>query len=137
VSDQLVRFADWPERLVEFIESRRHARFEWGVNDCCLFPADAVLAMTGTDRAADLRGHADEFSAMRVVRDAGGLPSLLASRLKERTVIWLAQRGDVVCATLDGRETAGIVAGNGDWCTPGVERLVFRPMSEVTRVFEV
>jgi hypothetical protein len=51
------RFANWPERLAAFLESRRVSPKQWGVNDCGLFCADAIEAMTGVDMAEELRGH--------------------------------------------------------------------------------
>lgn len=41
--------------------------------DCCSFAADWVLARTGVDPAADLRGaYADERGALRLIRRWGG-----------------------------------------------------------------
>lgn len=47
-------------------DARRSVPFAWGSNDCRLFAADAVQAMTGVDHAAELR--------MRD-RRRGGLPA--------------------------------------------------------------
>jgi len=50
------RRADWPERLAAFLESRHETEKTWGYNDCGMFYADAILAMTGTDVGWELRG---------------------------------------------------------------------------------
>lgn len=131
----LVRRPDWPERLVEFIEGRRVRPFCWGVNDCCLFAADGVLDMTDVDLAEGLRGYTTARQASARVRKAGGMEAL-ASALTPKSS-GFASRGDVVLVTLDERETFGLVCGNGHWCGPGAEGLVFRPMSEVVKVFGV
>lgn len=131
----LKRRHDWPERLIEFIESRRRMPFEWGRNDCALFAADAVEAMTGEDLAKKWRGYKSERGALRRIKRAGGMRRL-AEGLPERPVGY-AQRGDVVLVEVEGRDTFGIVVGNGTWCAPGHNGLVFRPMSEVMTVFEI
>lgn len=51
----LRRFEDWPSRLSSYLEERRYAEFGYGTHDCCTFVGDAILAMTGTDIAADFR----------------------------------------------------------------------------------
>lgn len=129
------RFHDWPERLAAFIEARRARAFSWGRQDCALFAADAVLEMTGVDLAEGLRGYTSASGAAKRIKKAGSMRGL-ASALAEKHP-GLAQRGDVVLVELEGRETFGIVAGNGYWCAPGLDSLVFRPMSEVETVFEV
>jgi len=52
----MTRRVDWPERLAAFLESRRGAPKCWGSNDCGLFCADAIEAMTGVDPGWELRG---------------------------------------------------------------------------------
>lgn len=131
----MIRKDDWPERLAEFIDVRRERAFSWGSQDCALFAADAVLAMTGVDLAKKLRGYKTAAGATRRIKAAGGMRNF-ASALTEKHP-GLAQRGDVVLVTLDGRETFGIVAGNAKWCGPGADGLVFRPMDEVQTVFGV
>jgi len=66
-----MRAPDWRARLAAFIEARRATPFVWGAHDCCLFAADAVLAMGGPDVAAPLRGYASRFGALRRLRRAG------------------------------------------------------------------
>jgi cell wall-associated NlpC family hydrolase len=131
-----MRYRDWPERLVTLIEARRHRPFVWGENDCALFAADAVVAISGVDLAAAHRGtYSDEAGAVAAVAAAGGMRGLV-ERLSEKRA-GLAQRGDVVIADLEGRETFGIVVGGGFWCAPGPDGLVFRPMAEAVAAFGV
>jgi len=131
------RLPGWPELLAAFIDARRHMPFAWGSNDCALFAADAVREMTGVDFAADHRSHDSADSAARALAAVGGLHELAAACLPEREAVGLAQRGDVVMVPIDGRDTLGIVVGNGCWCAPGESGLVFRPMSEVPAAFAV
>lgn len=129
-----MRLPDWPERLAEFFESRRKAAFSWGQNDCCLFAADAVLAVTGEDPAKGRRTYSTERGAARVIAKAGGMRDLVPYQDKP---VGFAQRGDVVLAEQDGRQTLGVVAGNGMYAAPGAEGIVFRPMSEAIAAFEI
>lgn len=70
--------------------------FEWGVRDCCLWGADVAKACTGSDPAADLRGtYRTPLQAARLVRDAGGMASLLGARLSGRIAASDAIDGDV------------------------------------------
>ncbi len=129
------RHSDWPEKLAVFIEARRKRAFSWGQQDCALFAADAVHVMTGEDPAAELRGYRSASGAAKRIKQAGGMRAL-ASAFPEKHV-GLAQRGDLVLAEVDGRESFGVVVGAGVWCGPGADGLVFRSMSDVVAAFEV
>lgn len=125
-----------PNLLHAFIESRRETPFKWGENDCCLFAADWVLELTGVDHAEKYRGkYDDEKGAARIIKRRGGMRAF-ARDLKERSSVKLAQRGDVVLAVIDERETYG-VADMGVYFAPGLERLEARPLSEAVAAFEV
>ena len=48
----LLRRPFWGTReLEQFLLARRSVPFKWGANDCALFVADAIEAMTGVDFA--------------------------------------------------------------------------------------
>lgn len=126
---------DWPEQLAQFIDERRHAPFAWGTNDCALFAADAIERMTGVDLAKHLRGYKTERGALGKIRKVGGLRNF-AQDLTDKHP-GMAQRGDVVLANMEGRETFGVVVGGGVYAAPGPDGLVFRPMSEAVAAFGV
>jgi hypothetical protein len=130
-----MRLIDWTERFAEFLESRRHMPFAWGSNDCALFAADNVLNLTGIDYAEGLRSYDDAQGAATLISKAGGLASF-AKYLPQKPV-GLAQRGDIVLALCDGRETFGVVMPDNKWVAPGPDGLVFRDMTEALRVFAV
>ncbi len=136
---RLARPSGWPEALAELLTARHRAAFAWGTVDCCMFVADAVEAITGEDIAADLRGeYSDEAGADALLDSLGGVVALADARLSGRhEEPMLARRGDVVCVTLEGRETLGVVMGNGQWAAPGPRGLVLRPMAEVTLAWRV
>ena len=138
---RLARRADWPEQLAAYIEERRHVPFTWGVNDCATFAAGALarIAVAGTALGGLLPApwH-DEATAADALRQLGGMRGgcravLGAPVLGPRAA--LVGRGAVVCVRLP-QATLGVAAGNGRWCAPGADGLVWRPMSEVRRAWE-
>jgi hypothetical protein len=106
-----MRRHDWQMRLAAFAKERAAMPFEWGKNDCCLFAADAVLAMTGTDPAESLRGYASALAAQRLVDEAGGLRELVSQFLGGPVSPLMAAVGDVVLLENEGRDLLGICNG--------------------------
>lgn len=45
-TNKLTRRHDWEHRLNLFFEKKENEPFRWGKNDCCLFAAHAIRAMT-------------------------------------------------------------------------------------------
>lgn len=128
------RYPDWPERLAQYIDARRHAPFAWGVNDCAMFAADAVVALTGVDPVPSVRGTYDDArGAADLIDAAGGLRELVPLPAK---TVGHAQRGDIVLSDIDGRATLGVCVG-ADYAAPGDVGLVFRPMAEAVAAYEV
>jgi hypothetical protein len=115
------RYSDWESRLLEFIMSRAFTPFAWGKHDCSLFACDAVLAMTGTDIAADFRGrYTTKLGAAKVIREfvpSGQLSDLAEKRGGEKGLTEVgpraAQRGDIVLLATDQETALGIVALDG------------------------
>jgi hypothetical protein len=104
------RLPDWQDRLTLFIELRRSMAFAWGSNDCALFAADAVVAMTGVDFGAPFRGRYDDAAgAALALRDYGGGTLLRTfDRHLDRRAIAFAQRGDLAMA----RGAIGVIMGD-------------------------
>lgn len=102
-----MRAHDWEARLFAAVDAARATPFEWGAHDCALFVADAVLAMTGHDYAADLRGqYRTQSGALRLLADTSlraRLGALFAS-----IDVRMAQRGDVV---MDNTGALGVCLG--------------------------
>lgn len=100
---KLRRSHDWPTRLHAAFDARRKQPFEWGKNDCSIFAADLVLAMTGTDLAEQWRGsYSDALGAARILAKFGGTVSGLLDSIAANfgmtplISVKYAQRGDVV-----------------------------------------
>lgn len=68
------RLPDWQARLGALVTAAQNRPFEWGQNDCCLWGADVVCAITGRDVAAPYRGTYTTFEgAMNLLDKLGGL----------------------------------------------------------------
>src|SRR6185437_16001334 len=115
----MIRFPDWPIRLEQFLRESSTEPFQYGRHDCCVFVANAVLAMTGRDLAADVRGrYRSRKEALALAQDRTGTRSIRA--LIETLLCDLpevaprmAQRGDIVLVKRASDVSLGLVALNG------------------------
>jgi hypothetical protein len=136
----MTRVEDWPERLAAFIEQRRKMPFAWGSNDCALFAADAVCAITGVDLGEPFRGRYDDEASLRLHGLHGANAHLAAGdvsrAIRDMATAWLdgeispklAQRGDVVLVEHGGGESLAVCDGALS-AAPGRRGLVFLPRS--------
>jgi hypothetical protein len=123
------RLRDWQSRLQLCLAERWSLHFAWGSHDCALFGADCVLAQTGYDPAAGLRGtYSDAAGAARVIRDLGGLRAIAAARLGSEVTPLLAQPGDIGLVMSGGRECFAVCAGDA-WIAPSIDGLEHVPMA--------
>ncbi len=90
------RVPDWRLRLDAYLTSRLYMPFGWGVNDCALFAAGDVEALTGHDPASSLRGHCSALQAARFVRGSGGLAAIATAALGHPVRADEARQGDIV-----------------------------------------
>lgn len=121
--------------------------FKWGQNDCALFAADAIQAITGVDIADDFRGtYKSEKSAMKAIASVAGGSTLAdaaaycASKhgLEEHQYPLMAKRGDlVIVRNKDEKEIAGIVGLNGRPIAPGESGLVRFRITDVVRAWRL
>src|SRR4051812_20259826 len=131
----MTRFEDWPELLHAFLAERERVPFAWGGQNCVLFPADAVLAMTGIDHAAVWRGRRlTQRKAWRIARH--GVEALANAALGEPILPTLAQRGDVVSLEIEGRVSLAICVGEVA-VGPGAEGLIYPPMTTARAAWRV
>ena len=123
-----VRHADWPERLHQFIEDRREAVFLWGERDCCLFAADALRAMCGSDFGAGYRGkYKSAAGAARILLRQGGVAGV-ADRFLVRAPTLMAGRGDVVLIDSPEGDALGVCIGR-QIAAQGKDGVVFLELS--------
>jgi hypothetical protein len=124
----LQRLPDWPLRLEAFVAERQAQPFAWGVQDCALFAADAVKALTGVDVAPPaLRQHRSARAALRSLQAHGGLHGIAQAALGTPIAPALATVGDVllVCTHHDDSAHAMLALCNGSTAlAPGPQGLV-------------
>lgn len=130
----MTRARDWQDRLDALIRARAAAPFAWGVNDCCTFACDAVVAITGNDPATGLRDHRTAAEAAAVLKAHGSVAALADARLGPPIHPGLAQVGDVGLGALDGRDTL-LLCGGSTWHAPGPAGLVAVHADAITRAW--
>lgn len=130
-----MRAHDWPQRLGDYIDSRRETPFAYGSHDCCQFAAGAVTEITGTNPAAAWE-YDSEFGALRLITEAGGLESLVTQAMGEPVHPSRAGRGDVVLAELEYGPTIGVCLGR-ECAFPADTGLTFRPRNVATQAWLV
>jgi hypothetical protein len=113
--ETLIRLPDWRPRLAAAVEARRRRPYS-ATENCGLFVADCILAMTGTDLAADFREHlfASLDAALDAVRASGhaDVCALAAAHLPEIHPS-RARLGDVMAfAAPETGWALGIVTGD-------------------------
>lgn len=105
----MIRKTNWEEELSDYIASKRDEPFEYGVNDCCMFAAGAVEAMTGENPMEEFVGSYKTLAgSVRALKNIGegSLEATLDTKFDE-VEIGRAQRGDL--AFFDG--SVGVVLG--------------------------
>jgi hypothetical protein len=133
------RRPDWRERLAHLFAQRACDAFAWGRNDCTIFAADAVQALTGADPAAHLRGtYGCAIAARRAARQhlaallcasCGAPPAATPTHLQDilralcdlllpRCAPLLAQPGDIALVRAGDTGAALAVCGGAAWHAP-------------------
>jgi hypothetical protein len=144
----LTRTEHWATREFHaFLLDRAKIPFAWGINDCCLFPADAIQSFTGVDLADDFRGkytdQASAFAAIKVVANGETVADAAAycaakHGLKEWPFPLQARRGDLVVIQESGSLIAGVVHLNGRHViSVGEGGLVRLPITAVKRAWAI
>jgi hypothetical protein len=143
----LKRLNTWTTALHTFFMGEANLPFAWGSNDCCLFAANAVEAITGTDLADDFRGkYRDEASAFALINSVSGGSTVADAAahcaakhgLTEYTHPLMAKRGDLVVISNGGNLIAGVVHLNGrDVISTSGTGLVRLPITAVVRSWSV
>jgi hypothetical protein len=128
---------DWVEALLEFIESRRQLPHAWGMNDCCMFCADAVQTITGVDPAAAWRGsYSDQAGAEAILAEHGGLEAFVTSIMGEPTGPLCARRGDICLIAGPKGLLTGVCVGTTIAAPGDVEQIMF-PLSKAIKTWQV
>lgn len=121
----LTRVPDWELRLSQLVTQRLAMPFAWGENDCVLFAADCIEAMTGIDPVAKLRGQwANQGEAVRAIARVGGLNAAVDALGLPSIAPLFTQRGDLVLHRRDGTDALAICVG-GQLAGPSETGLLF------------
>lgn len=128
---------EWRAPFEAIVRERMTTPFAWASQDCCLFAADAVMAMTGEDPAVDVRGrYSDAAQAARVLADVGGIEAA-GQRAGDECKPLAAGVGDIgLVMSDDGREMLGVCVGE-HWLVPGSTGLVARPLDCARKAWKV
>jgi hypothetical protein len=128
------RLPDWQTRFGALVESRRLVPFEWGVNDCVTFAADAVHACIGVDPLAAERGYTTPQEASRILGGFGALAEFADARFGEQCGPRLARVGDTGLVIRAGRVSL-VVCNGATWLGPGTHGLEALPLAAATRAW--
>jgi hypothetical protein len=136
----LVRMDNWPGLLEVALQERARRAFAWGKQDCCMFAAAMVKAMTGRNLA---RGFAykGKLGAAKLLKREGGVEGLIegiAARygLAEHQGVFYARRGDVCLIKLADGEALGICMG-AKIAGAGPKGVEFVPLAQAKRAWRV
>ena len=86
--------------------------FEWGKNDCVLFSADAVLAITGQDYAKEYRTYSSAKEAARLIKKLGGLEAIATSALGSPIPKADLTAGDIALVTTPNGNCLSVYGGS-------------------------
>lgn len=103
-----MRKDNWPSYLNQFLSTV--GPFEWGKNDCCLFAANAVEAITGHDPAKQYRGYKTKLGAAKKLKGQS-IESVWTKEFGEPINPKLLQRGDVVLFQNEQEQSVGVCLG--------------------------
>jgi hypothetical protein len=138
----MARVNNWPSVLSAEIAKARALPFQWGLHDCCLWPATVALALTDRDPAATWRGrYATARSAVKLWR---AHPEGLLGLIHDSCVgvgfapvdVALAKRGDIVAAKQGDFYVGGICIGR-QFAGVGQNGLKFNSMANAISSWRV
>lgn len=127
----------WPTAMQNLITDRIDSPFIWGTNDCCLFAADIIKAMTGADIASEWRGaYSSEADLSNLLTSRGfdSFPALIDSIVLTWNIpsiaLRFAQRGDAIMFESSLGPTLGILA---DYrvVSIGLDGITFIPLTKI------
>jgi len=124
-------------------EYNKPIEFKWGVDDCCLFSANIVKKLTNIDIAETFRNkYSTPKGAFLEIKNHGYKNVLdcadgQATKHGFKSIdINLAQKGDMVMAYFDDRQTIGIMLNNEGWFI-GSKGYVYRKRKELHKAWAI
>lgn len=138
MTQELHRVSDWYSRLFNLIIEKEHQPFKFGKNDCTLFGADVVLAITGVDLAASYRGKYRSLKGGMKLLKADGYTSNVDYLEKNfpETSLAFANAGDLCLINTEEGEAIAVLTGTVATGI-GPNGLVRFPLEKISRTFKV
>lgn len=149
LAHKFMRLDHWEISLDKLIAERLDAPFEYGAHDCCLFAADAVLAITGIDIASpDYRGKyndaASAFALIETITGGTTVEDAMDHAMQSHEFVTAlpsvlyAQRGDIVSCVRGEGIMLGVVglSGTSAWLTD-VDGLKKIPVQQCKRAWHI
>lgn len=132
------RLTDWRARLTSYLLEHGKVAFSYGKQDCALFAAGAVAAMTGHDPAAEWRGrYRTPAGGLRLMRMAGFRGAV---DFMNRTFVPIhpafAGDGDIAAVPLPEGEALGVIVGEVVYLT-GPSGVAMQPRTSAERAWVV
>lgn len=137
----MTRKEDWRSQLGAYVASVRAEPYAFGKQDCWLFVAGAIEAMTGTDHAKKHRGrYKTARGALDIMKQAGAadMADFTGLHLEEIEAPVFAQIGDVMAIPTDDAFGYSLGILNGEQVlvvTPN--GIGVRDRSDATRAFRI
>lgn len=134
----VTRRENWPILLSNYLEERRTAPFEWGVNDCLSFVSGAVAAITGYNFQDEYLPYNTEELAQGMLDEYGGVEGIISESLGHQGTdkVLTAGRGDVVLYEATEGDTAGVVDDTGRYfCVITQRGLIRLPLTKASKVW--
>lgn len=134
-----MRREDWTRQLWATIDEATARPFAWGDQDCCLFAARCVDAMTGSEYERELRTlYHDKASALRFIVTEGGIEPAVTVRFGPPVKWWHAMRGDLcLVPTPDGLGSLGVCVGPTIACVNEDQGVTFVSIDQATACWRV
>lgn len=107
-----MRRDDWRPRLISYLARTMASPFQYGRNDCALFVAGGVEAMTGVDHARGWRGYRSLAGGMAKLQEKGFADHVaLVASIFEECPVAFAREGDIAVLNESDGPALGIVQG--------------------------
>lgn len=130
------RKLDWQLSFEKCVAENLSKPFKWGEHDCVLWAANAALAITGSDPAAEYRNeYSSPLGAARILKDGGGMESLVSKKFKPISPAF-ANVGDILMVMQEGQPMLAVCNGETMLAT-GLEGLVALPTLSAVKAWRV
>lgn len=134
-----MRKPNWLPILREVIKFHENEPFEYGKNDCVLFAARCVDAMTGSNWLVFVRetaGCRDEATSKSFIESEGSIEDGITRRFGDPVLPLAARRGDLCLINTPWGPGLGICIGT-EVLAPGENGLVKTPLSSALKAWRV